>query len=40
MSHVLLEYPELINTLKALEIDPSKRMADVERKNNLLELNW
>ena len=31
---------EKLNTLKALEIDPSKRMADVERKNNLLELNW
>ena len=26
--------------LKAVEIDPSKRMADVDRKNNLLELNW
>jgi Peptidase family M1 domain len=26
--------------VKAVEIDPSKRMADTERKNNLLELNW
>jgi hypothetical protein len=23
-----------------VEIDPSKTMADVERKNNLLELKW
>ncbi len=26
--------------LRKVEIDPSKRMADVERKNNLLELTW
>ena len=26
--------------LKLVEIDPSKRMADIDRKNNLLELNW
>ncbi|MEO7445616.1 MAG: M1 family metallopeptidase [Ferruginibacter sp.] len=26
--------------LKIAEIDPSKRMADVERKNNRVELNW
>ena len=25
---------------KKVEIDPSQRMADVDRKNNLLELNW
>ena len=30
---------KLTDILKA-EIDPTKRMADVERKNNLLELNW
>jgi len=29
-----------LNTIKAVEIDPSKRMADVEQKNNKLELNW
>jgi len=29
-----------LTDLKKVEIDPSKRMADVERKNNLLELNW
>ncbi len=26
--------------IKKVEIDPSKRMADVNRKNNVLELNW
>jgi hypothetical protein len=26
--------------LKSVEIDPSKRMADIERKNNRLELSW
>jgi hypothetical protein len=29
-----------LTEIKAVEIDPSKRMADTERKNNLLELNW
>ena len=36
----IVDFPQKLNTLKAVEIDPSKRMADVERKNNLLELNW
>jgi hypothetical protein len=26
--------------IKSVEIDPSQRMADVDRKNNKLELNW
>ncbi|MEY4661352.1 MAG: hypothetical protein RLZZ42_1304, partial [Bacteroidota bacterium] len=26
--------------LKKIEIDPAKRMADIERRNNKLELNW
>ena len=26
--------------LKTIEIDPTQRMADVDRKNNKLELNW
>jgi len=26
--------------MKIVEIDPSQRMADVDRKNNKLELNW
>jgi len=29
-----------LNTIKVVEIDPTKRMADVEQKNNKLELNW
>ncbi len=29
-----------LTTLTKAEVDPSKRMADVERKNNLIELNW
>ncbi len=29
-----------LKELYKVEIDPSKRMADVERKNNVLELNW
>jgi hypothetical protein len=29
-----------LTTLVKAEVDPSKRMADVERKNNLIELSW
>jgi hypothetical protein len=29
-----------LRSLKSIEIDPSRRMADVERKNNKLELTW
>lgn len=29
-----------LRELAKIEIDPSKRLADIERKNNLLELNW
>ncbi|MEO6537781.1 MAG: M1 family metallopeptidase [Ferruginibacter sp.] len=29
-----------LSDIKTVEIDPSKRMADIDRKNNLLELNW
>jgi len=29
-----------LTTLVKAEVDPSKRMADVERKNNLMELKW
>ncbi len=29
-----------LTDIKKVEIDPSKRMADVERRNNLLELKW
>ncbi|MFM2326686.1 MAG: hypothetical protein RIR31_888 [Bacteroidota bacterium] len=36
----IVEFKQRLLDVKAVEIDPSKRMADVERKNNLLELNW
>ena len=36
----VVEIKQRLTDIKAVEIDPSKRMADVERKNNLLELNW
>ena len=29
-----------IATIKVIEIDPSKRMADVEQRNNRLEIPW
>jgi hypothetical protein len=29
-----------LTDIKVVEIDPSQRMADVDRKNNKLELNW
>ncbi|HMI78862.1 MAG TPA: M1 family metallopeptidase [Ferruginibacter sp.] len=36
----IVEIKNRLTDLKMVEIDPSKRMADVERKNNALELNW
>ena len=36
----ILEFRHKLTDLKEAEIDPSHRMADVERKNNLLKLNW
>ena len=36
----IVEFKRKLTDLKEVEIDPSKRMADVERKNNLLQLNW
>lgn len=36
----IVELKQRLLDLKTVEIDPTKRMADVERKNNLLELNW
>ncbi|HNG63691.1 MAG TPA: hypothetical protein PLK54_08045 [Ferruginibacter sp.] len=36
----VVEIKRRLTDLKAAEIDPSRRMADVDRKNNLLELNW
>jgi hypothetical protein len=36
----VLEVDGKLNELKFIEIDPSQRMADVDRSNNKLELNW
>ena len=36
----IVEFKHKLTDLKELEIDPTRRMADVERKNNLLQLNW
>jgi hypothetical protein len=34
------EIDRKLTDLKAIEIDPGQRTADMERKNNKLELNW
>ena len=36
----ILELNTKLTDYRKIEIDPSQRMADVDRKNNLLELNW
>jgi Peptidase family M1 domain len=36
----VVEVKAKLTDIKVVEIDPSKRMADLDRKNNLLELNW
>jgi hypothetical protein len=36
----VLEFKHPLNELVQVEIDPTKRMADVDTKNNLLKLNW
>ena len=36
----IVEFKHKLTDLKELEIDPTRRMADVERKNNALQLNW
>ncbi|MEO5501042.1 MAG: M1 family metallopeptidase [Ginsengibacter sp.] len=35
-----LEFNRPLNELIQVEIDPTKRMADVDQKNNVLKLNW
>lgn len=35
-----VELKRRLSDIKLVQIDPSKRMADVEQKNNKLELNW
>ncbi len=36
----VVEFKHRLTDLKKAEIDPTKRMADVDQKNNILELNW
>lgn len=36
----IIETEKKILSLKEVEIDPSLQMADIDRRNNLLELNW
>ena len=36
----IVEFKHRLTDLKKAEIDPTKRMADVDQKNNVLELNW
>lgn len=36
----IVEVKRKLTDIKSVEVDPSKRMADTERKNNLLELKW
>ena len=36
----VVEFKHPLNALVQVEIDPTKRMADVDTKNNLLKLNW
>lgn len=36
----VLEVKSKLTDFKKIEIDPSQRMADVDRRNNVIELNW
>jgi hypothetical protein len=36
----IVEFKHRLIDLKKVEIDPTKRMADTDQKNNILELNW
>ncbi len=36
----IVEIRHRLTDIKIVDIDPSKRMADIDRKNNALELNW
>ncbi|MEO6549736.1 MAG: M1 family metallopeptidase [Ferruginibacter sp.] len=39
-STYIVEFKRRLLDLKGVQIDPSKRMADVDQRNNLLQLNW
>jgi len=36
----IVEFKRRLSDLKRAEIDPSKRMADIDLRSNLLQLNW
>jgi aminopeptidase N len=36
----IIEFDKRLSELKSVEIDPTQRMADVDRRNNKLELKW
>jgi aminopeptidase N len=36
----VVEFKRRLTDLKRAEIDPTKRMADVDQRNNVLQLNW
>lgn len=36
----VIELKHKLSDLKKIEIDPTKRMADVDQRNNILQLNW
>jgi hypothetical protein len=36
----IVEFKRRLTDLKKAEIDPTKRMADIEQRNNVLQLNW
>ena len=36
----IVEVKHRLTDIKMVDIDPTKRMADMDRKNNTLELNW
>ena len=36
----VVELNRRLTDLRSVEIDPTKRMADIDRKDNILELNW
>jgi hypothetical protein len=36
----VIEFKKRLGNISKVEIDPTKRLADVDRRNNVLELNW
>lgn len=36
----VVEFKRSLRDIKSVEIDPTQRMADIDRRNNLLEINW